>query len=129
LQKAEIKDRTKLATAPGNFRKLKRRFLAAAAYYNAGTEDEPVFIKGNKPISSFVGSGAGSKQSYIEMLQKNGDAYTNVDDMMHDERVLNRANAISVRLKEDFDPSSEEWKRWTNKTSQYNATSLTQVCE
>lgn len=41
--------------------------------------------------------------------------------------MLHRADDIASRLKEEFPISSPEWSRWTNRTAEYNATSLTQV--
>ena len=47
--------------------------------------------------------------------------------MFKSEELIHRAEDIAIRLKDNFPITSEEWKRWTNKTTQYNATSLTQV--
>ena len=43
------------------------------------------------------------------------------------EHVLNRADSIATKLKNEFPITSPEWRKWTEKTSVYNATSLTQV--
>ena len=47
--------------------------------------------------------------------------------MFREEQVLNRADDIALRLKDEFSIVSPEWRRWTNKTNKYNTTSLVQV--
>jgi hypothetical protein len=43
------------------------------------------------------------------------------------ERVLHRADDIALRISSDFPIASDEWTRWSNKTAEYNATTLTQA--
>jgi hypothetical protein len=125
-QRAIYKKEQKLAKTSIVTNKPRRRPMAADVYVNAGTEEEPIYIKSSK--SGFKDSWSSEhKELYIDKLKKKGEAFTNVTHLFTEERILHRAGAIATRLKEEFPIDSPEWGRWTNKTSQYNMTSLTQV--
>ena len=63
----------------------------------------------------------------ISELQKNGEIFSNLTSFFEDRRMSSRNDNIALRLKSNFTIDSSEWKLWTNKTSVYNSTSLTQV--
>jgi len=93
-------------------------------FINIGSEKQPIFIKTS--CSSFIPdilSGKISIQSFIEK----GDAFTNVKNLFIDGEINRKADYIANRVTTEFNNTSPEWKRWTNMTSQYNATSLTQA--
>jgi hypothetical protein len=68
---------------------------------------------------------AGTKD--LKSLELSGDAFTNITELLTDYTITTRADGIATRIRNDFPIASPEWQRWTNKTTQYNATSLTQV--
>lgn len=47
--------------------------------------------------------------------------------LLIEERVLHLADEIALRIRNNYPMTSPVWEAWTNKTSKYNATSLTQV--
>lgn len=88
-------------------------------YVNLGSEEEPVYVKHSRVNSK--------KTANLEDLRENGKAFTNVNDLVETENVITRASAIATRVKEEFPYSSDVWKSWTDKTAQYDASTLEQV--
>ena len=76
---------------------------------------------------------ASSAKDYVtgrrdfETLQRMGQGFSNMSDLFVDYSVLSRADNIATRISTEFPLASPEWQRYTNKTMEYNATSLTQV--
>ena len=62
-----------------------------------------------------------------KQLTKDGELFSDMDWFFKDRNITNKGHSIAQRLKSDFSLDSDEWRRWTTKTSLYNATSLTQV--
>jgi hypothetical protein len=81
----------------------------------------PHLIKLNK-IDDIVSG----KRDFKDMEQR-GDGFKNLTELFIDHSVSSRANNIGQRISNEFPVSSPEWRRYTNKTIQYNVTSLTQV--
>lgn len=90
-------------------------------YVQAGTEEEPLYIKAFKGASAVKDIASGVLS--IDQLESTGEAFTNITKLFIDERVTNRAANIASRLNSDFKITSPEWRTWVNKTAQYNATS------
>lgn len=63
----------------------------------------------------------------VDSLIRRGVVFTNVSKLFIDEQMVTRADSIATRLQNEFPIDSPEWKRWTERTTLYNATSLTQV--
>ena len=98
---------------------------------------KPVYVKASEYNAQ--------EQGDIELLRKKGVAFTNASEvgiyyssvafmisifffqLFKAEQVFSRADSIALKLKNEFPITSPEWQRWTNKTTAYNATSLTQV--
>lgn len=97
----------------------KRNTMAAEVYVNTGTKDVPVYVKASEYSKGKVVD--------TEFLRHKGLAFTNVSQLFTAETVLNRADSIALKLKSEYSITSPEWRRWTNRTAAYNATSLTQV--
>ncbi|KAJ1429401.1 hypothetical protein B484DRAFT_60575 [Ochromonadaceae sp. CCMP2298] len=104
-------------------RRPKSAWLAADVYVNCGTDSAPLYVDAAK----FESLKNGGKGVEAEQLIESGDAHRNLEHLFVSEQVLSRADSIATRLKEEFGVASPEWARWTNKTSTYNATSLTQI--
>lgn len=69
------------------------------------------------------GGGSSSRNKLVEQ----GKVFTNVSKLLLDEKMMERVDNIATRMHNEFPLDSPEWKRWTSKTTVYNATSLTQV--
>ena len=96
----------------------------AETYNNIGTAKKPVLIKSSK-----VGVVSDYKKGMVseESLRRQGYLFDNLTVLFNDEVNMQRLNTIALKLKNEYKLTSPEWKKWTNKTSSYNATSLTQV--
>lgn len=68
-----------------------------------------------------------SGRAGIQDLVERGEAFQNISHLFIDESITTRANNIAFRLKADYSMTSEEWRRWTDRTAAYNLTSLAQV--
>jgi hypothetical protein len=103
---------------------VKQSSSVAETYQNIGTTKKPVFLKSSK-----VGAAADYKSGVIseESLRRQGYLFDNLTVLFNDEVSMQRLNTIALTLKNEYKLTSPEWKKWTNKTSAYNATSLTQV--
>mgnify|MGYP006079094401 CR=1 FL=1 len=98
---------------------------AADLYIEAkGDKDEKIYVKSTRR-SAVKDLHDGSLS--LDYLIRRGEAFTNTSKIMIEEQVLNRAGGIATRMQNEFPMDSPEWKRWTDRTDQYNATSLTQV--
>ena len=92
------------------------------AYFNvASAKAKPKLIKASSARDYQTG------RRDFESLQRMGEGFSNVSDLFVDYSVLSRADNIATRISTEFPLASPEWQRYTNKTVQYNATSLTQV--
>jgi hypothetical protein len=94
-------------------------------YIQAGTEEEPLYIKAFKGASAMKDISSGVLS--VSQLESTGEAFTNITKLFIDEKVTHRAADIASRLSNDFSIVSPEWRTWINKTSQYNATTLKQA--
>lgn len=93
-------------------------------------QQQQMFVKSSKPnvMSRVRDAGLRSfSPSHLEEDVRRGNVFTNVSKLFVDEQMVGRANSIATRLHDEFPISSPEWKRWTDRTTLYNATSLTQV--
>ena len=96
----------------------------AETYNNIGTAKKPIFIKSSKvSVVPDYKKGMVSEES----LRRQGYLFDNLTVLFNDEVNMQRLNTIALKLKNEYKLTSPEWKKWTNKTSLYNATSLTQV--
>jgi hypothetical protein len=93
-------------------------------FINIGTDDQPILIKTS--CSSFIPEILSGKMSLQQFIEK-GDAFTNVTNLFIDGEINRKVDYIANRVTTEFNNTSPEWKRWTNMTSQYNATSLSQA--
>ena len=107
---------------------------AAQMYIKTEHDDAETFVLLSKKTAileelraSSVAEGDTSEGDGMEKLIGQGKVFTNVSKIFIDEQMLNRIDYISTRMHNEFPIDSPEWKRWTAKTSVYNATSLTQV--
>jgi len=107
--------------------KPKNKWIAADVYVNCATDDDPVYMHTSKYQSLMQGNDKRLSDTALEALIDSGAAFRNISYMLTSEQVLNRADGIATRLKDDFEMVSPEWRRWTEKTTGYNTTSLTQV--
>ena len=92
---------------------------AANMYVKVGADTDPVFVKTSKSSETTSMS--------LEGMMETGSAFKNLSSLAVQESVINRADGIANRLQSDFSLMSPEWKRWTDMTDSYNATSLQQV--
>jgi hypothetical protein len=105
------------------FKREKRLHSSIDTYINiaSNVKKESKLIKSSKATDYYSGL------KDFKDLEQRGEAFTNLTELFVDHRVLSRANSIAQRLVNDFAVSSPEWRRYTNKTMEYNATSLTEV--
>jgi hypothetical protein len=118
---AEQRDSKTVSISPPSTTKY-----AADFYRNVGGDSsgEEVFIPASLGVrKKDVDAGF----SDVGDLESKGRAYRNVSQLMSDRVVLDRADDIAVRVRDEFPLASNTWSRWTNKTTQYGETSLTQV--
>ena len=99
------------------------RFSGADLYIQAGTDQQPLYIKASK-AGTLPDLANGVLSTH--QLEQNGDAFTNVTELFETERVTWRAADIAERIK-DFPIMSSQYRTWVNKTDTYNASSLQQV--
>ena len=94
----------------------------------SGGDATSVLVKSSKAQPSLLNQIAEAQSTtQLDELIRRGVVFTNASKVFVDEQLVGRANSIATRLQNDFPISSPEWKRWTDKTTLYNATSLTQV--
>ena len=92
------------------------------AYLNvASAKAKPKLIKASQAKDYMAG------RRDFATLERMGQGFSNISDLFVDYSVLSRADNIATRISTEFSLASPEWQRYTNKTMQYNATSLTQV--
>lgn len=121
IHKAELKQRGARVTT----KKSRSKFMAADIYVNAGTVDEPLFIRANNPIAP--ADQRKTQQEHTKDLKSKGKAFGNLDHLFNEEKILKRAEGIATKLKNEFPEDGPEWAMWTKKTTEYNTTSLSQV--
>ena len=102
------------------YKKTPSFIFGANLYVSVGKEGDTKLVKASRAAA--VGD-----DLKFKTLERKGDAYSNISELHEDENIINRADEIANRLKNNFAMSSPEWARWTNKTAEYNATSLSQV--
>jgi hypothetical protein len=89
-----------------------------------GEGDEVVLVSA---ASSTKKADLASGLHTVEEMEASGRAYRNISQLLVDRAVLDRADGIAVRVRDDFPLASDTWSRWTNATEKYKETSLTQV--
>ena len=109
----------------------RRNFMAADVYKNIGTEEDPIYLKSSlssqaERIKNSLGIEKDRKK-FLHDLIAEGKIFTNVTKLFTEETLRQRADSISIKLKNEYPMTSKEWEKWTEATSRYNATSLTQV--
>jgi len=66
-------------------------------------------------------------KSDLRVLERQGQAFSNISMLITDRSITNKANTIATRLVSDFPIQSPQWKTWIHKTDNYNAVSLGQA--
>jgi len=111
--------------------KSKQKFVgaskfAANLFLETPTSSNNLFVKSSRP-SAVARVKKSLSEAEMEDYLSRGDVFNNATKLMVDEQLLGRVNSIATRMQNDFPINSPEWKRWTDRTSVYNATSLSQV--
>ena len=98
---------------------------SADIFLNIAKENsEPILLKASK---SYLVNDLENGIVDIEALTSSGDAFTNMTEFLKDRLIEGKADKKILQLRSNYNISSPEWSTWTNATSQYNGTSLTEV--
>lgn len=104
-----------------------RSKYAADIYLQTQSGDDTLYVKASSNPSVLRQVQSDVTPVNMDDFIRRGEVFTNVSKLLVDEQMVDRVNSIATRLHKDFPMTSPEWKRWTDRTSLYNATSLTQV--
>ena len=103
-----------------------KAFTTADVYINLeeNNKDTLCLLKASK---AKIAPKLSSNDRLTKGLVKRGEIFNDLEWFFEDRNLTRKGNEIATRMKEEFPLDSKEWKLWTSKTDEYNATSLTQV--